>query len=77
MIVIDSSALVAILQEEPEHRQFKAIIAAAPRRIASSVTIFETGVVLLTRRGPDGLNDVRELTEALDIEVLPFGAGDF
>jgi uncharacterized protein with PIN domain len=37
VIVVDSSALVAILEEEPEHREFKAIIEAAPRRVVSPV----------------------------------------
>ena len=72
VIVVDSSALVAILEEEPEHRQFKAAISAAPRRVVSSVTLYETGIVLLHRRGPNGPADARELIEAFDFEVLPF-----
>lgn len=72
MIVVDSSALVAILEEEAEHRHFKALIAQSPRRVVSSVTVYETGIVLLRRRGPEGLADVAELIEAFDFEVVPF-----
>ena len=72
MIVVDSSALVAILEEEPEHREFKAIIEAAPRRVVSSVTVDETGIVLLRRRGPDGIDDVSALVDAFDFEVVAF-----
>lgn len=72
MIVVDSSALVAILEEKPEHQQFKAALSAAPRRVVSAVTLYETGIVLLHRRGANGPADVRELIEAFDFEVLPF-----
>jgi ribonuclease VapC len=72
VIVVDSSALVAILEEEPEHRDFKAIIEAAPRRVVSSVSLYETGIVLLRRRGPDGLGDVSSLIDAFDFEVVAF-----
>ena len=48
----------------------KPIIEAAPRRVVSSVTIYETGIVLLRRRGPDGLDDVSALIEAFDFEVV-------
>jgi ribonuclease VapC len=72
VIVVDSSALVAILEEEPEHRAFKSIIEASPRRVVSSVTVYETGIVLLRRRGPDGLDDVSALLEAFDFEVVAF-----
>ena len=70
--MVDSSALVAILEEEPEHRQFKAILEAAPRRIVSSVTLYEVGIVLLRRRGPGGIDDVRALINAFDFEVIAF-----
>jgi ribonuclease VapC len=72
VIVVDSSALIAILEEEPEHRQFKAAIESARRRIVSSVSIYETSIVLLRRRGPEGLADVSELIDAFDFEVVPF-----
>jgi ribonuclease VapC len=72
VIVVDSSALVAILEEEPEHREFKSIIEAAPRRVVSSVTVYETGIVLLRRRGPDGLDDVSALIDAFDFEIVAF-----
>lgn len=72
MIVVDSSALVAILEEEPEHLQFKAVISASTRRVISSVTLYESGIVLLRRRGPDGVTDVHDLIEEFDFEVVPF-----
>ena len=72
MIVIDSSALVAILEEEPEHQTFKAIISTASRRVVSAVTLYETGIVLLRKHGPEGLADLSEFIEAFDFEIVPF-----
>jgi len=74
VIVVDSSALVAILEEEPEHRAFKAIIEAAPRRVVSSISVYETGITLLRRRGPEGLDDVAALIEAFDFEIVALGS---
>lgn len=72
MIVVDSSALVAILEEEPEHSRFKAAIQAAPRRMVSSVTVYETGIVMLRRRGAGALADVDELIDVFGFEIVPF-----
>jgi uncharacterized protein with PIN domain len=38
MIVIDSSALIAILQNEPERSQFASTIARASRKLLSTVS---------------------------------------
>lgn len=59
-MVIDSSALVAILLGEPESDAFIEAIAADPVRLASAATILETGIVILTRRGEDGLAAFRD-----------------
>jgi uncharacterized protein with PIN domain len=41
MIVVDSSALIAILEGEPEAERFLALLRDTTRRIASAVTIYE------------------------------------
>ena len=43
MIVIDTSALIAILDHEPERARFYEAIAAADRRLVSAVTYQEAG----------------------------------
>jgi uncharacterized protein with PIN domain len=48
VIVIDSSALIAILDDEPESGRFLNLIRNASRRLASAVTIYETGIVIGT-----------------------------
>lgn len=55
MIVIDTSALVAILNQEPERAGFFEAIASSDRRLVSAVSYQEAGQVLLARRGVYGL----------------------
>ncbi len=50
MIVIDTSALVAIVFGEPEREVFVDIIQKAPRALISSPTVLETRMVVHGRR---------------------------
>jgi ribonuclease VapC len=61
MIVIDTSALIAILNQEPERTTFYEAIAIADRRLVSAVTYQEAGHVLIAKRGVNGLYDLRRL----------------
>lgn len=72
MIVVDSSALVAILEEETEAGNFLQIIQDAPRRLVSAVTVYETGIVIGARRGWESAEDALALLEQLGIEIMPF-----
>ncbi len=51
MIVVDSSALIAILLREPEADSFIAAIAAADAVLLSSVSLLECSLVLAGRTG--------------------------
>ena len=51
MIVVDSSALIAILRREPEADSFLQIIATAEGCLLSSVSLLETSMVLAGRTG--------------------------
>jgi ribonuclease VapC len=46
MIVVDSSALIATLEKEPEVEQLLSIICEAPRCLVSAVTVYETGKLM-------------------------------
>jgi ribonuclease VapC len=74
MIVIDSSALVAILNHEPERTAFFEAIAAADRRLVSAVTYQETCQVLLSRRGINGLYDLDDFLAFIKAEIVPHDA---
>jgi ribonuclease VapC len=72
MIVVDTSALIAILAREPEHQPFLKLLDAVDRRLVSAVTLYETGIVLRTRLGPAGLDAQAEAALAA---YLRYGKG--
>ena len=71
-MVIDSSALVALLLGEPETASFVAAIAAASRRLVSTVSYLETAIVITSRVGPSGLEKLDRLLGELSIELMAF-----
>ena len=75
MIVIDSSAFVAILLKEPERDRLMAAIASDDHRIVSALTILETRLVLQGRHGPQAVADFDELIEDISPEIAALDAG--
>ena len=72
MIVVDTSALLAIIQNEPECASFLTIIRDAERVCVSAVTMLEEGIVLHTRRGADGTKDLSDLVDAMGVDIVNF-----
>jgi ribonuclease VapC len=71
-MVIDSSALLAILLGEPEAELFAQAIASDPRRLMSAVSAFETGIVVHSRKGPAGGREIDLLIHATGIRIISF-----
>jgi ribonuclease VapC len=74
-MVLDSSALLAILLSERQRSAFVDAIDADPVRLMSTATFVECSIVVLSRRGPEGLRDLDQLVsrtaiqfEAVDVE---------
>ena len=57
-MVIDTSALLAILLGEPEGQDFLEAIESEPTRLMSAASFLEASIVLLQRFGDDGLRDL-------------------
>ncbi len=57
-MVIDTSALIAVLQDEPERRVFNEAIEAAETCAMSTASFLETSMVIESRYGPDGTRDL-------------------
>ncbi len=72
MIVIDTSALIAILQDEPERPRFAAVIARANRRMVSAVSLLEAGIVVRIRRGEVGLVALDEMVSDAELDIVAF-----
>lgn len=69
-MVIDSSALIAILRDEAERESFIAAIADDPRRLISAATYVESSSVIFGRRGQAGLNAMDALLRRFDMEIV-------
>jgi ribonuclease VapC len=73
MMVVDSSALVAIFQRELDAALYATAIQRADRLIISAVNVHETGMVMRARRGIDAERLVWQfLREDNDFEIAPF-----
>jgi len=57
-MVIDTSALLAILLDEPERRPFNEALEAADSRALSVATLVEVSIVIESRFGAEGLRDL-------------------
>ena len=73
-MVIDPSALITILSQEPERPKFEHSLRLAPSRLLSAPGFVETSIVVLSRRGEAGLAVLYELLADLRIETVPLSA---
>jgi len=69
-MVIDTSALVAILLGEPDAERFARALGAAPVRLLSAVTRVELSCVIEGRKGETGRTDVELLLRDGGFEVV-------
>ncbi|RED25561.1 ribonuclease VapC [Rhodopseudomonas thermotolerans] len=73
MIAVDSSALIAILEREPDASHFADEIRKANRLLISAVNAHEAAIVLRIRRGANALARFwRFLQIENDFEIVPF-----
>ena len=70
-MVLDTSALVAILLREKEWRVFAEAMEQADRRALSMANLVETAIVLETRHGADGVRSLDLLVAKAAIEPVP------
>ena len=57
-MVIDTSAIIAILQREPEAPELVAAMVNDPRRLMSAFNVLEAAVVMDARKGPAGAREL-------------------
>ena len=70
-MVIDSSALAAILFGEPERRQFIESIEAAESKLLSVANWLEISIIIEARKGAEGSRDLEQFIERAGIEIVP------
>lgn len=69
-MVIDSSALIAILLDEPERPTFAAAIDDDPRRLISGASLLETTLVIESRFGEAGGRELDLLVHRISGAVV-------
>jgi len=74
VIVLDTSALVAVTNHEPERPLFLAAIAEADRCQMSAVTLLETRMVVWGRFGSTGVDRLKDWLESFEPEIVAFDA---
>ena len=69
-MVIDTSALVAILTGEPERRALIEAIDTAETKAMSAATFVETSIVIESRFGAEGIQDLDLFLERSEVELV-------
>lgn len=73
-MVIDTSAILAVLFQEPEAERIARTIAEDPRRLASAFTVLEAGIVAEARKGEPGGRELDLLIHRIGLESIPLTA---
>ena len=73
-MVVDTSALVAILNDEPERQAFIDLIATAATRLISAATLLEASIVVELRRGEHAGRELDLFLHRAKFEIVPLDA---
>lgn len=72
-MILDASALLAIVFREPGFETILERIEAAPGVAAGSPTLAEAGIVLQARLGGNADGLLERMLDELDVQEVPFG----
>ena len=73
-MVLDTSALIAVLLDESDAAVFRLAIEADPVRLLSAATLVETSIVIEARVGEAGGRELDRLLQKADVEVVAVDA---
>jgi ribonuclease VapC len=68
-MVVDASAVVAILVDEPERPSFVRALARATDPLMSAATLLESSIVMYWRGGDHGIEDLDDLLLSAGIRI--------
>jgi ribonuclease VapC len=71
-MVIDTSALIAVMTSETDAGQYESAIKRYAKRLMSVATILEAAIILEKRFGEEGPQGLEDLLRRLPIEAVPF-----
>lgn len=73
-MVLDTSALLALLLDEPEAEEFRAAVEEDTTRLVSAATLLETALVIEARKGEPGGRELDSLIHKAEIAVVAVDA---
>lgn len=76
-MILDSSAVVALLLREPAHERLLLALSAAPALGIGAPTLVETTIVLSARLGRDARGLVSRFLDEADVTLIPFTEAHF
>ena len=71
-MILDTSAVLAILEKEPERPEFIDLIERSSRIRMSAVSVLEAAMVLEGRYGEDSGFDLDQFLRSTAVEIVPF-----
>ena len=74
-MIIDTSALVAVLEQEAEAERIAHVLVSTSQRMLSAANLVEVGIVMQARRGDDGARDLDLLLAKLKVDIVDVTAG--
>ncbi len=73
-MVIDTSAILAILFNEPDAESFESALVSDPNRLMSAASILEASIVVESRLGEAGRQEFDQLLHVAQIILVPVTA---
>ena len=73
-MVLDTSALLSLLLDEPEAEEFRAAVEEDTTRLVSAATLLETALVIEARKGEPGGRELDALIQKAEVMVVPVDA---
>jgi ribonuclease VapC len=73
-MVVETSAVLAILLAEPEAAEFAQLIEDDPAPVISAASVVEAGIVLISRHGLDARDDLQDFLAQGGLQVEPVTA---
>jgi ribonuclease VapC len=73
-MVLDTSALLALLLDEAEAEEFRAAVEEDAIRLVSAATLLETALVIEARKGEPGGRELDALIHKAEVVVVPVDA---
>jgi ribonuclease VapC len=70
-MVLDTSALLTLLLDEPEAEAFRAAVQEDATRLVSAATLLETAVVIETRKGEAAGRELDLLINKAGVTIVP------